>query len=424
MGRDRRKEENRPVKTKRSSKCSLKQSDKGKIITLKHILKEYGKVVNFFIKYFWDDCPSKADLLSNIVNLPPTWLSARLRKVAAREAIDMILSSKRVFGSNKEKIMMTIEVINEKVKKIKPDSKYNRRKINNLYCKLKKLKMKHEMIQPGKPKHKGKRMHVSSTIAQLQTPKKKGIFDAWLHLASIGNNVILNFPIKFHDQFNKWKSLGKRLESYIITENYVQFSFEIEMGEKKKVKKLIGIDTGINALASTSNKKQYGTDIKSSINRIKRCKKGSKGQKRAIRALRQRIDEVAKEVTSKVDLIVVENLKNMNNNSKLKGQLSKNIRSSIGTWNYRYWLERVKQCCENSRTVFRSVNPAYTSQRCSSCGHTDRRNRNGEMFKCQSCGYTGNADINAALNILFRFLTGHYGACYKPLITQLDLSRF
>ena len=37
----------------------------------------------------------KSKLLKPIVDLPDTWLSARLRKVAAREAIDMILSAKK-----------------------------------------------------------------------------------------------------------------------------------------------------------------------------------------------------------------------------------------------------------------------------------------------------------------------------------------
>ena len=47
-----------------------------------------------------------------------------------------------------------------------------------------------------------------------------------------------------------------------------------------------------------------------------------------------------------------------------------------------------------------TVNPAYTSQRCHQCGHVAEENRRGKRFKCVSCGYAGNADINAAFNIL------------------------
>ena len=46
------------------------------------------------------------------------------------------------------------------------------------------------------------------------------------------------------------------------------------------------------------------------------------------------------------------------------------------------------------------VNPAYTSQRCSACGHVDRKSRESQArFRCTACGYACHADWNAARNI-------------------------
>ena len=46
------------------------------------------------------------------------------------------------------------------------------------------------------------------------------------------------------------------------------------------------------------------------------------------------------------------------------------------------------------------INPAFTSQRCSACGTTDREARESQaVFRCQSCGFACNADVNAAKNI-------------------------
>jgi putative transposase len=46
------------------------------------------------------------------------------------------------------------------------------------------------------------------------------------------------------------------------------------------------------------------------------------------------------------------------------------------------------------------VPPAYTSQRCSACGHVDARSRESQArFKCTACGFALNADVNAARNI-------------------------
>jgi transposase len=46
------------------------------------------------------------------------------------------------------------------------------------------------------------------------------------------------------------------------------------------------------------------------------------------------------------------------------------------------------------------INPAYTSQRCSACGHVDRESRKIQAdFLCTACGFACNADVNAARNI-------------------------
>ena len=411
------------MKILRSTKCSTKFSTKKKKDELQSVLQEYGRVVNTFVDHFWTNpLQSKTELLKPIVDIPQTWLSARLRKVAAREALDMIKSVTEVQESNKEMLEHDISDIERAISKTSPISKKNRRKINNLHVKLKKKRNKLTMIHPHKPKHSGNRMSVSCTIAELQTPKDANKFDAWLHLASMGNGITLNIPIKNHKHFRELSSSSSRLNSYVITNDYVQFAFERETGPKKPIQKLVGIDTGINALASTSDGVQFGTDIKSIIERSKRCQKGSKGKQRAINTLKQRICEIAKQVTKNVDLLVVEKLLSMNKNSKLKGRLSLNMRSSIGSWNYRYWLDRVEMNCEGNRVSFRTVSPYYTSQRCPICGHTDSENRSGQLFKCQKCGYTGNADLAAALNILDRFLSGPYGAAYKPLIDMRSVA--
>jgi putative transposase len=46
------------------------------------------------------------------------------------------------------------------------------------------------------------------------------------------------------------------------------------------------------------------------------------------------------------------------------------------------------------------VRPAYTSQRCSACGHIAAGSRESQaLFRCVACGHTLNADVNAAKNL-------------------------
>jgi len=408
------------MKITRSSKCSLKFLTASKGRELDVVLNEYGRAVNHFIGLFWEKPVAKAELLKDVVNSCDSWLSHRLKKVAAREALDMVASVKNVFEWNKQQLRNRIGLLENKIKKTSPDSRDSRRMLNRWGKELKAKKSRLAMVQPHKPKHDGKRMSVSSTIADLQAVKEATEFDAWLHLWCIGRGMILDIPVRFHKQFSKWNQIGKRLNAYVITRESVQFSFKIDTGPKKEVKRLVGVDTGINALASTSDGRQFGVDIKECINRSKRCLKGSKGKQGAIRALRQRIDEVAKETIQGTDLIVVEQLNNLNESSKLRGRLNRNVRSSIGSWNYAYWLMRIEQQCEGNRVSFRTVSSWYTSQTCPACGHVDGENRSGEAFLCRSCGFSGNADIVAARNILDRFAAGKYGSCYRHLVPSLS----
>lgn len=362
------------MKIIRSTKCSLKYVNPRKREILNHILIEYARIVNLFIIQFWAACPSKAGLLKPIVDsVLPSWFSARLRKVAAREAIDMVKGAKKRW---KEKAVI--------------------------------------------PTHRGEQMCVSSTIAELQ-PSRCSEFDCWLHLQSIGNKVKFDLPIKLHKHFHKWSRKGRRLESYVITQDYIQFSFEIETGLKNPKDSCIGIDTGIKALASLSTGEQIGTDIEVHIERIKRCKHGSNGQRKASRALRQRMAESARQICKVATLVVVENLKGITKNTKRR--LVKNMRRSIGRWNVQHWLDRLQMTCEETNVSFRTVSPYKTSQTCHSCGYANRRNRNGEKFLCRKCGYADNADINAARNIFQRFLSGPYGAGCKPLHGHLSIFR-
>ena len=405
------------MKIVRSSKCNIRFATQRKQAELQTILQEYGKVVNVFIEYFWKNgVVGNTELLKGIVDIPKnTWLSARLRKVAAREALAMVGSAKAVVESNKQMMSNRITSVESALKKLKPVNRKLRRKINKLRIELKSKRMRLNSRKPTMPKHSGNSMSVSCTIAELQEVKEAKGFDAWLHLASVGNKISLNIPIRFHKHFNELVKIGIRLNSYVISKDRVVFAFEIETGPKKAVKKMIGVDTGMTALAALSTGELFGTDIKDCIERTKRCEHGSKGQKRASRALRQRTDEVAKKTISDTDLVVVENLKGISTNTKLKGCLSQNMRSSIGKWNQRYWLGRLEQNCETNRVSFRSVSPWNTSITCSACGNVDRANRlSQEMFKCSVCAHTENADTNAAKNILNRFATGKYGSCYKP----------
>ncbi len=71
------------------------------------------------------------------------------------------------------------------------------------------------------------------------------------------------------------------------------------------------------------------------------------------------------------------------------------------------------------------VDPAYTSQRCSVCSHTERGNRSSRAeFVCRRCDHEGHADVNAARNILTsgRGLLTDRGGCSAVFLADAPVN--
>ncbi|WP_138005201.1 RNA-guided endonuclease InsQ/TnpB family protein [Halalkalirubrum salinum] len=74
-------------------------------------------------------------------------------------------------------------------------------------------------------------------------------------------------------------------------------------------------------------------------------------------------------------------------------------------WAHRKLVQFVTYKAESLGVRIEFVDAAYTSQRCSECGHTSRGNRLVQArFECEKCGKVLHADYNAAKNIGWRFV--------------------
>jgi transposase len=64
------------------------------------------------------------------------------------------------------------------------------------------------------------------------------------------------------------------------------------------------------------------------------------------------------------------------------------------------WGALVRRLEHKALGRIEKVNPAYTSQTCSDCGHCAPESRESQaVFRCVACGHQVNADVNAAVNI-------------------------
>lgn len=72
----------------------------------------------------------------------------------------------------------------------------------------------------------------------------------------------------------------------------------------------------------------------------------------------------------------------------------------LGSWSYYDLQQKVKYKAEEVGIEVRFIKPSFTSQRCSKCGHIEKKNRESQsIFRCKNCNFSTNADFNAAKNI-------------------------
>jgi IS605 OrfB family transposase len=81
-------------------------------------------------------------------------------------------------------------------------------------------------------------------------------------------------------------------------------------------------------------------------------------------------------------------------------RLRKDQRTTLHAWSFHQLAAFVEYKARRAGVPLVYVDPAYTSQQCSQCGHIDRKNRVDQAtFACRSCGALMHADDNASHNI-------------------------
>lgn len=146
---------------------------------------------------------------------------------------------------------------------------------------------------------------------------------------------------------------------------------------------------------------KYLKQLRIENRKLARMKKGSnnfKKQVKVLQLLHQKVTRVRKDFLHKQSRYLANTYstvirENLNIKSMVKGsKLAKHILDC--SWGLFFELLEYK-------TNVVKVNPAYSSQTCSKCGHKEKGNRKTQsLFECLKCGYTENADFQATQNLL------------------------
>ena len=95
-------------------------------------------------------------------------------------------------------------------------------------------------------------------------------------------------------------------------------------------------------------------------------------------------------------------------------RLRKPQRAAVHSWAFAQLGACLAYKAKQAGVAFVEVDPAYTSQTCSTCGWVDKRNRRSQAeFECGRCGFVGHADHNAAIVIAARGVK-RWGEVMRP----------
>ena len=182
-------------------------------------------------------------------------------------------------------------------------------------------------------------------------------------------------------------------------------------------KGFLGVDMGIVNVATLSDGTNFsGKHLNHVRNRNmglrrKLQKKGTRSAKRLLVKRSGREARFAKDTNHCISKKIVTEAKRTGHGIALedlegirnRARLRKPQRVALNSWGFYQLGSFVQYKAIRVGVPVVYVDPAYTSQQCSGCGHVDKKNRpNQATFLCTSCGLSLPADWNAAINIAKR----------------------
>jgi IS605 OrfB family transposase len=176
----------------------------------------------------------------------------------------------------------------------------------------------------------------------------------------------------------------------------------------------IGVDRGIVNLATTSDGDNHQGHRLGRYRRWqarKRAELQAKRTRSAARLLKKRARREARHarhvnhtIAKQVVVVAARTGRGiaLEELSGIRGRVTvpRDQRARLSSWPFHQLGEFIAYKARRHGVPYIEVDPAYTSQRCPRCGHTERANRpTRNHFCCRRCGLAGPADVVAGVNV-------------------------
>ena len=200
---------------------------------------------------------------------------------------------------------------------------------------------------------------------------------------------------------------------------HIPVTYDVPNSNLSEVCSVVGIDRGINFLIATYDSKHKSGFVSGKAIKQKRAnysklrkelqKRKTPSSRRRIKAIGQRENRWMQDINHQVSKALVENnpkhslfvLEDLTGVRIATERIRTKDRYVSVSWSFYDLEQKLIYKAKQNESVVIKVNPAYTSQCCPKCGHTEKANRNKKkhLFTCKNCGYQSNDDRIGAMNL-------------------------
>ncbi len=197
---------------------------------------------------------------------------------------------------------------------------------------------------------------------------------------------------------------------------YISFKYDLEPRSNPTPKQgdIIGVDVGINALATCSdgtvftNVKPYKQAKKRLTRyqrRVKKKEPGSKNRAKAVKRLskaHKKVADIRADTLHKLTTWLAKNhstivIEDLNVSGMLKNH---KLASAIADCGFYEFKRQLTYKCEWYGSKLVIADRFYpSSQICSHCGHQQKMPLHKRTYECSNCGFEADRDFNAAINL-------------------------
>jgi putative transposase len=219
----------------------------------------------------------------------------------------------------------------------------------------------------------------------------------------------------------KAKLQGKKGQADLVLRDgafYLSYAATVEEAEPFTPQGIIGVDLGlVNVATDSEGNVHTGAPVKRVRRKYRRLRqllqpKKTRSARKHLQRVRRCESRFVKNENHRISKELVQLALNrqkalacelLTGIRQRANGLNRAMRTELNAWAFLQLKTFLHYKAKRAGVTLIEVDPRYSSQTCSQCGHCERANRRSqEYFCCQCCGYQTNADYNAACNLAAR----------------------